>query len=128
MCQIDKCEGTESFIAIQRVLRELFTKNHRGVGSIRPPSPSTSAWVKDRDITTDMKLRKRVGRGTYAATVISGVFTVTCSPEVLAPKNVFKPPPERPLIGDNYFTCPATVWSGNLASRPVNRAVCLTVK
>ena len=35
MCQIDGREGTVSFAAIRRVLRELFAKNHGG--SIRPP-------------------------------------------------------------------------------------------
>ena len=33
MCQIDQCEGTETFVAIRRVLRELFTKSHEGVRS-----------------------------------------------------------------------------------------------
>ena len=36
MCQIDQREGTVSFAAIGRVLRELFAKNHGG--SI-PPTP-----------------------------------------------------------------------------------------
>ena len=46
MCQIDQREGTVSFAAIRRVLRELFAKNHGG--SIRPPP--TSARVKLVDI------------------------------------------------------------------------------
>ena len=36
MFQIDQREGTVSFAAIRRVLRELFAKN-RGGWSIRPP-------------------------------------------------------------------------------------------
>ena len=42
MCQIDQREGTASFTAIRRVLRELFAKNHGGVH----PTPPTSARVK----------------------------------------------------------------------------------
>ena len=37
MCQIDQCEGTESFFAIRRVLRELFAKNYGGGWSVRHP-------------------------------------------------------------------------------------------
>ena len=37
ICQIDKCEDTESLIAIQRVLRDLFTK--KTWGSVRSPPP-----------------------------------------------------------------------------------------
>ena len=44
MCQIDQREGTLSFAAIRRVLRELFAKKH-GEGSVRPPR-SRSARVK----------------------------------------------------------------------------------
>ena len=40
MCQIDQREGTISFAAIRRVLRELFAKNHGG-----PSDPPTSARV-----------------------------------------------------------------------------------
>ena len=41
MCQIDQCEGTERFVAIRRVLRELLAKNHGG-----PLDPLASAMVK----------------------------------------------------------------------------------
>ena len=35
---MDQCEGTKSLVAIRRVFRELFTKNHReGVRSTPPP-------------------------------------------------------------------------------------------
>ena len=36
MCQIDQREGTVSFAAIRRVLRELFAKNHEGVHPTPP--------------------------------------------------------------------------------------------
>ena len=42
MCQIDQREGTVSFVAIRRVLRELFAKDHGGGG---PSDPPTSARV-----------------------------------------------------------------------------------
>ena len=41
MCQIDQIEGTESFVAIRRLLRKLFTINHGGSSD-----PSKSAGVK----------------------------------------------------------------------------------
>ena len=37
MCQIDQCEGTESFVAIRRVLRELFAKKLWGEGPFNTP-------------------------------------------------------------------------------------------
>ena len=44
MCQIDQCEGTECFVATQRVLRELFTQ--KSIGGVRSPPPPTCARVK----------------------------------------------------------------------------------
>ena len=43
MCQINQCEGTESFVAIHCVLRELFTNKLWGVLS----TPLTIASVKN---------------------------------------------------------------------------------
>ena len=37
MCQIDQCEGTESFVAIRRVLREFFFE--KTVGGPFDPLP-----------------------------------------------------------------------------------------
>ena len=45
MCQIDQCEGTASFVAIRRVLREVLTKNHGG-----PFDPLASARVKKSQV------------------------------------------------------------------------------
>ena len=44
MFQIDQREGTVSFAAIRRVLRDLFSKNHGG----GPSDPPTSTRVKVR--------------------------------------------------------------------------------
>ena len=55
MCQIDQCEGTERFVAIRRVLHELFTKNHGG--RFDPPPPLQVRGLIDRISTKCYKSR-----------------------------------------------------------------------
>ena len=46
MCQIDEQEGTDSFAAICRFLRELFSKNHGGIYPEKLVSIHAQVYVK----------------------------------------------------------------------------------
>ena len=68
MCRIDKREGTVSFAAIPRVLRELFAKNHGGPSDPRPTSARVNVILRKKEsqhqTNTDDELTSKLNAST----------------------------------------------------------------
>ena len=77
MCQIDQREGTVSFAAIRRVLRELFAKNHGGPSD---PPPLQVRGVKNSERSfcqAPVRLGLSKGKRSYMHIITGFRFPIT---------------------------------------------------